>query len=75
MYHRRKGNCKCIHISQIKSAHVATFMQQQLYCHNNVSSLNATSNCHTNSWGYKYKLLMHYREVVEDCCSDFHLPY
>ena len=31
---------------------------------NNISSFNPTSNCHTCSQGYKYKLLMPYRQGV-----------
>ena len=54
-----------MHIRKITNAHVTSVMSQ-FHCYsNNTSSLNATSNCHTCLWGYKYKLLMHYSQGVE----------
>ena len=54
-----------IHIRQITNGHVTSIMYQLCSHGNNTSSFNPTSNCHTCSQGYKYKLLMPYGQAVE----------
>ena len=54
-----------INIRQITHGHVTSIMYQLCSHSNYTSSFNPTSNCHTCSQGYTYKLLMPYGQGVE----------